>query len=100
MNIPYGFSDMSVFKLTLNADTAVVAASEDVRSHIHTGRSAVLVHNGGSDVIYFGGSDVNADKGVPIAAGAQMIFPTTKETAVYLYSVGANDGVLIAEFFD
>lgn len=100
MDIPYGFGDVRVTKLPLMADKAVVAASEDVRSHIRTGRSSVLVYNGGTVAVYFGGSDVCADKGVPIAAGAQMIFPTTKETAVYLYSIDANDGVLIAEFFD
>ena len=100
MNIPYSFSNMTVVKLPLVANTVTVAASDSVQAHVLTFRSAVLVHNGGNTAIYFGDSDVDSDKGIPIAVGMQMIFPTIKETAVYLYSVDVNDGVVIAEFFD
>ena len=77
-----------------------MAASDDVIAHVRTGRSAVLVYNGGTEKIYFGGSDVDVDKGIPIDAGAQTIFPANTEAAVYLVSPAVNNGVLIAEFFD
>lgn len=100
MNIPYEFSDIATTKLSLEANAAIVAASAEVIAHVRTGRSAVLVYNGGAEKLYFGGKDVDAEKGIPIAAGMQMIFPITKENTVYLYSVDVNDGVVIAEFFD
>ena len=100
--IPYSFSRMDNTVLTLPAGTPTMAASDNVISHVRLGRNAVIVSNTSSAVVHYGGKDVNADNGIPIAAGETVVFPVgtmDSEKAVYLFSAEAGS-VRIAELFE
>lgn len=95
----YDFSHVKTFKLTVGT-TATQAVSANVASGLINGKTMFEVSNTSSSDIFFGGEDVTVDTGIKIPAGANRIFPSTRNRCpIYLIAAAATD-VVLAEYFD
>lgn len=80
----------------LKASTAVVAASEAVISKLDGGRHTITIAPK-SGTIYVGGADVSSANGLPIAAGASLTIPVSRDRVDQVYVVGGD--VILTEWF-
>jgi hypothetical protein len=76
---------------------AKVAASDAVNSRQQNSRHTLTIANTGNSTVYFGGSDVSAENGIPLAAGEKITIPVMTTNADQIYVTGGS--VTIAEWF-
>lgn len=90
----------SVVTLLLEVATMpTIAASQGCidKSRRSGSRHTLEIYNKSQSDVFFGGSDVTVDSGIPIKAGEIRTFPVNSETAIYLVAEKIT-AIVIAEY--
>lgn len=75
---------------TYKSGTATVSTTATLLVTVASENDGILIHNGGSVIVYLGGPGVSAANGMPIPASSTQLVPSVAGVYTDLWAVAAS----------